>query len=112
VVPALHTCATKSFLAFHWRAEDLAAFVFLFWLVGATREALEDLRGESEEHIDKVCDPSQQASSDMLNRIAYEQRRQSTRYYISVELAEAMELADSLARMLGVEIAARSPRSG
>ena len=32
--------------AFHWWwAEDLAALVFLFWLVGETREAWEDARG-------------------------------------------------------------------
>jgi len=28
-----------------WWAEDLAALVFLFWLVGETREALEEARG-------------------------------------------------------------------
>ncbi len=30
-----------------WWAEDLAALVFLFWLVGETREALEEARGSA-----------------------------------------------------------------
>ncbi len=35
---------------FHWWwAEDLAALVFLFWLVGETREALEEAREGREE---------------------------------------------------------------
>ena len=31
-----------------WWAEDLAALVFLFWLVGETREALEEARGDDD----------------------------------------------------------------
>ncbi len=32
-----------------WWAEDLAALVFLFWLVGETREALDEAREDSME---------------------------------------------------------------
>jgi hypothetical protein len=38
---------------FHWWwAEDVAALVFLFWLVQETREALEEARDEKEDDTD------------------------------------------------------------
>jgi divalent metal cation (Fe/Co/Zn/Cd) transporter len=40
---------------FHWWwAESVAALVFLFWLVGETREALEDVREEREERDEEA----------------------------------------------------------